>query len=206
MRAVNHFQGIYWVLTSLMQASNPCGESSEVEEISGKRLNGVTSTSFGFGAFLPPFSLEGCHGTARKRTGPRGQEANRRVAKCLNTLRRTYELNRDWGWLLPTCDIFWLWCSLWYFPSYFVSSKVSELQRLGLSEVVFLVFEGRGSWDEINSHWTTCVETNINIYIYMYIHIYYMYIIYVLVYVHIHFVIYTCLRSLQKPSRVNQVM
>ena len=97
MRAVNHFQVIYWVLTSLMQASNLCGESSEVEEISGKRLNDVTSTSFGFGAFLPPFSLEGCHGTARKRTGPRGQEANRRVAKCLNRLRRTYEFNRDRG-------------------------------------------------------------------------------------------------------------
>lgn len=197
MRAANHFQVIYWVLTSLMQASNPCGESSEVEEISGKRLNGVTSTSFGFGAFLPPFSLEGCHGTARKRTGPRGQEANRRVAKCLNRLRRTYEFNRDWGWLLPTCDISWIWCSLWYFTTYFVSSKVSELQRLGLSEVGFLVFEGRGSWDEINSHWTTIVENNI-IYIYIYTCIY--------VYVHIHFVIYTCLRSLQKLSRVNQVM
>ena len=91
----------------------------------------------------------------------------------------------------------------WYiWSSRFVSSKVSELQRLGLSEVAFLVFEGRGSWDEINSHWTTIVETNINIYIYVYMYI----CIYVLVYVHIHFVIYTCLRSLQKPSRVNQVM
>ena len=145
--------------------------------------------------FFHPFLLKGATEQPGKE---QAREAKKRIAGWPSASIGWEELMNLTGieddcWQLVKFPEFGAVCDI--FTSYFVSSKVSELQRLGLSEVGFLVFEGRGSWDESNSHWTTCVETNI---IYIYTCIY--------VYVHVHFVIYTCLRSLQKPSRVNQVM